>query len=316
MLGDRISKSTVNQRVLKFSNLLPKNAHNINESYGQNRRVRKIGVAITAITPDREKIWPKSCLLSAVHLSLWSVRDRLSLHADPLNRTLLKDSEFSLATAMVTRSTGVWLVLALLLGDRCAGRELSLYRVDGNEGNVKRHRAASAAADKTASVVSDASYVKVAEVEPYRDATHYRSEEAKLRLERRRMFFRNLNLGSMSMSMSMSIPATPGNMYTDPSVSTPGDVTFADPTFAAPTDATWAVLNAALQAALAALSITQTGRQSTVTIGGVPLYTLIDNADAHGAAARRSGAEDVQPGNKEEVQMQGGLRPVRRKHTE
>ena len=106
---------------------------------------------------------------------------------------------------------GLWLVLStLLFSNRCAARELSLYRVDGNEGNVRLHRTGhSPATGKQPAPIDDSpkeSYVKAAVVHPTEKDALYRSEEAKLQHERRLMFFRNLQLGSMSLSFSLPVP--------------------------------------------------------------------------------------------------------------
>ena len=108
--------------------------------------------------------------------------------------------------AMSVRSdNGFWFVLALLLSNFCAARELSLYRVDGNEGNVKLHRTGhSSTAGKSSTILDDSpkdSYVKAAVGYQNDKDAKYRSEEAKLHQERRLMFFRNLQLGSMAQSL-------------------------------------------------------------------------------------------------------------------
>lgn len=154
------------------------------------------------------------------------------------------------AATMGSSDTGLWLVLAMLLTSLCAGKPLSLYRVDGNEGNVKRQRAGHLSAPSNASTIANESpkesYVKAAVVHPTEKDAKYRSEEAKLQQERRLMFFRNLQFGSMSqsiqsMSMSMGVsgPTPPASG---------GEATYQiDPPGGDPTTDTWQVLDGASQ---------------------------------------------------------------------
>jgi len=104
------------------------------------------------------------------------------------------------------------LLLAFVFSGLCAAKNLSLYRVDGDQGNVNLHHASQPSASNIESASAEdsskISYVRAAVSEPGRDSM-YRSEEAKLQQERRLMFFRNLQMGSMSMSTLPEPPVEP-----------------------------------------------------------------------------------------------------------
>lgn len=193
----------------------------------------------------------------------------------------------------VLSDNGFWLVLAMLLANFCAARELSLYRVDGNEGNVKLHRTGhSSTAGKSFTIVDDSpkdSYVKAAVGYQNDKDAKYRSEEAKLHQERRLMFLRNLQLGSMAQSLR------PEDTYQIGSLSMPiGEL---EPTYQIGT--TWNVLNSALDADRAH----QVGYQIDSSRLAVPalsdldqLEVLVERANAYAGFETKGGINDGQGG--------------------
>ena len=197
----------------------------------------------------------------------------------------------------VLSDNGFWLVLAMLLSNFCAARELSLYRVDGNEGNVKLHRTGhSSTAGKSSTIVDDSpkdSYVKAAVGYQHDKDAKYRSEEAKLHQERRLMFFRNLQLGSMAQSLR------PEDTYQIGSLSTYHSMPIGplEPTYQIGT--TWNVLNTALDADRAQ----EVGYQIDSSRLAVPalsdldeLEELVERANAYAGFETEGAVNDGQGG--------------------
>ena len=188
---------------------------------------------------------------------------------------------FAMKQAMNTpQNHGLWLVLGtLLFSTGCAARELSLYRVDGNEGNVRLHRTGHSSAAENVFIDDSPkeSYVRAAVVNPTEKDAMYRSEEAKLQQERRLMFFRNLQLGSVAPSLSFSLPNSSGEVPED--------------TYQIGT--TWEVLNSALDGDASRLGEPEVSDTDL-------LNELVDQASAY-AGFETEEQEQVQP-----PQLRGG----------
>ena len=186
------------------------------------------------------------------------------------------------------------LLLALVFSGLCAAKNLSLYRVDGDKGNVNLHHdskiSASNIESASAEDSSKISYVRAAVSEPDRDSM-YRSEEAKLQQERRLMFFRNLQLGSMSMSPDPPTQPPVEPPPTSPPVE-PGMAPVDSSSFASYTDQTLSSLTAALTEEMQLFEEEADESQETEELTPDVVNDLMDQAADHAGVFNAENATD------------------------